>query len=412
MNTPVDVTEEFIHIRVLDPDQFETCRLTDFDGKLPKGARAKYCKYADKDEWATQAYLFEKAEGWDLEKAKNFVKTHKGFSLSYYASAAPREENGRKLVDIQVIDTTRNANNWRVTDQGLKRALNSLIGVPLLAYPDHSGTVLVGRFVDASKPDGYAIGTAEITDPVAWEKIKRKEWKWVSPQVYAFDTREEDGCEVLNSFSFQHVAFVPNPAYESVRVLNAAASGGPPTFSAALTGFLEERNLQFQNNQSGTAARPALEAGKNKKKGEEEKTLSQDIQALQTKVTELSETNKTLTGKNTELETSVRTLKASLDTIAAERHAEKVLKLLELRGKAGLYEASKKADEETRLVKLADAVLDQLIVDAETFVKALPKPSGPKATFSAEEQVSAEEQTRERLFGYKRDKDGKIVGGV
>ena len=140
--------------------------------------------------------------------------------------------------------------------------------------------------------------------------------------------------------------------------------------------------------------------------------MSQDITALQTKVTELSETNKTLNGKNTELETSVKTLKASLDTIAAERHGEKVKKLLELRAKAGLFEAAKMGEEETRLGKLADAVLDQMVVDAETFIKNIPKPSGPKATYTAEQTIDNEERVRERLFGYRRDKDGKIVGGT
>jgi len=144
---------------------------------------------------------------------------------------------------------------------------------------------------------------------------------------------------------------------------------------------------QFQNNQ-GTANQSALEAGKQKEKQEgEEKTLSQDIAALQTKVTELTEQNKTLTGKNTELETTIKTLKASLDAIAAERHAEKVQKLLELRAKASLFDASKRSDEEGRLGKLSDTVLDQLIVDTENIIKALPKPSGPKATYTAEQTI-------------------------
>lgn len=519
---PIEETDQFIHVRVLDPDQFEMCRLTDFDGKLPQGVRAKYCKYANRDEWAVQAYIFEKAQGWTLDKAKDWVQTHRGFSLSYYASAAPREENGRRLVDIKVIDTTKNANNWRVTDQGLKRALSSLIGAPLLAYPDHSGSIMVGRFIDTSKPDGYAVGTAEVTDQAAWEKIKNGEWKWVSPQVYAFETREEDGGEVLDSFSFQHVAFVPNPAYKSTKVLNAAASEGLPTFSAALTSIMKRRRnelsaqsmsayqlapedrdwnfneadytpeqlkracawyaghdpdlkqsyklphhlpdgtlvwngvktamtallggrggvdipesdrrevynhlsahykefdkeppeyhaSQFQNNQ-GTASQSALEAGKQSqetKKGEQEK-LSQDIAALQTKVTELTEQNKTLNGKNTELETTVKTLKASQDALAAERHAEKVQKLLELRAKANLFDASKRNEEAERLGKFSDTILDQLIVDTESIVKALPKPSGPKATYTAEQTNDAEERVRERLFGYRRDKAGKIIAG-
>ncbi len=140
--------------------------------------------------------------------------------------------------------------------------------------------------------------------------------------------------------------------------------------------------------------------------------MSQDIATLQTKITEMTEQNKTLKASVTDMETQNRTLKASLDTIAAERHAEKVKKLLELRSKAGLFEASKLNEEATRLDKLSDQVLDQLTADAETILKNLPKPSGPKATYTAEQINDNEERVRERLFGYRRDKDGKIVGGV
>jgi len=73
---PIDETEDFIHIRVKDPGQFKTCRTTDFSGKLPKGVRAKYCQYKDKDEWAVQAWIFTKADGWTVEKAKAWVKDH------------------------------------------------------------------------------------------------------------------------------------------------------------------------------------------------------------------------------------------------------------------------------------------------------------------------------------------------
>lgn len=121
---------------------------------------------------------------------------------------------------------------------------------------------------------------------------------------------------------------------------------------------------QFQNN-SGTANQSALETGKSQetKKGEQEKELSQEIEALQTRITELSEQNKTLKVSITDLETQNKTLKASLDAIAAERHAEKVQKLLELRAKANLFDASKRNEEAERLDKLNDQVLDQLIVE-------------------------------------------------
>ena len=47
-------TEDKIHVPVIEEQgQFETCRTTDFDGKLPSGIQAVYCKYNARDEWAS-----------------------------------------------------------------------------------------------------------------------------------------------------------------------------------------------------------------------------------------------------------------------------------------------------------------------------------------------------------------------
>jgi len=53
---PIEETADFVHVRLLDPDQFGTCRITGLQGRLPRGVRAKYCKYKGRDQWATQAY--------------------------------------------------------------------------------------------------------------------------------------------------------------------------------------------------------------------------------------------------------------------------------------------------------------------------------------------------------------------
>jgi hypothetical protein len=420
--------------------------------------------------------------------------------FSYFSAAAPREEGGRRLVDIRVIDTTENANGWRVTDEALNRALHTLIGAPLLAYPDHAGSVAVGHFINAVKPDGYIVGTAEVTDGGAWEKIKAGEWKWVSPQVYGL-TREENDIDVLEDFTFTHIAFVPNPAYSSTQVLS---SSHLPSFSAALMGALnvgkkskgqtyaaynlapENRAWDFNaadytveqlrracawfdeskpdvkasyklphhlpdgtlvwrgvaaamaallggrggvdipesqrrgvyehlarhygefnreppeyhasqlSAQQVTAAQPASEAG-NQERKEERERMSQEIATLQAKVAELTEQNKTL--------------KASLDALKAERHAEKVKNLLELRARAGLFDASRREEEAKRLGGLSDEVLDQLTLDAEAFIRVMPKPTGPKAVYTPE-QGNVIEEIRQQLLGYRRDRDGKTVGGV
>lgn len=104
----IEETEKFIHIPIIEnTGQFETCRTTDFEGKLPEGVRAVYCKYKDEDEWAIQKYIFTKEDGWTMEKAKEWVKEHKGDNimkdaiLDYFSKYHSIKEKVGKLVKLQ-----------------------------------------------------------------------------------------------------------------------------------------------------------------------------------------------------------------------------------------------------------------------------------------------------------------------
>ena len=76
---PVEETEEFIHVRVRDPNDFVegSLRTTDFGGRLPKGVQAVQGKLKDSGEWATQKFIFRKADGWTSEKAQAWAKDHR-----------------------------------------------------------------------------------------------------------------------------------------------------------------------------------------------------------------------------------------------------------------------------------------------------------------------------------------------
>lgn len=318
-----------------------------------------------------------------------WVRRGSAIAFTYLAHVKPLENGERQYAQIYVIDTTANEAKWQVTDDALTNALDSLIGKPLLAYPDHRGTIEVGRFVDASKPDGYAIGGAEITDEEAWRKIQAEEWTYVSPQVKGFWVTNEDGVDVLYDFEFEHVAFVPNPAYPNARVLNAQMEdGGLRTFSAALTSELDQVRTKNERKRKG-----------------ERKQMSEDTTAeLRTELTRAQT-------KIAALESANRELKADLDRVIGERHSERVGALVDLRLKAGLVEADQKGEEVNRLSEFGDDTLNLLITDTKAFLARMPKPSGPKARYTAAQQTDAVESVRERLFRYRRDKDGTIVGG-
>lgn len=225
---PVEETEDFIHIRVLDPARFETCRITDFNGGLPQGVRVKYCKRKNSDEWAIQAYIFTKSDGWALDKAQNWVDEHKGkrqARFAYKVKAEPLILEGGRYAKVQVIDTATSGPTdphgvrWRVTKDALTKALKSLLQVPLLGPPElgHESKRPVGKPVQVKANDA-AEAIYEITDPDAWEKIQAHEWRDVSPQVLAKAEEDNDHNVAVTDFVFEHVAFVPVGAFPQSQV--------------------------------------------------------------------------------------------------------------------------------------------------------------------------------------------------
>jgi len=239
---PWDETDQYIRSGHKDPDQYEMCRTTKISED--EGIKAIYCKLKGGDHWEIQSYLFAKEKGWTRDKAKEWFKRHEAsaFPLQFFASVQNWEEKeGKHYARFYIMDTSLNKNNWRVTDEALEKALDTLVGKPLTAklgyHINHvSNPIEVGKFTQASKKDGYALGLAEITDLTAWEKIKNSEWKPVSVEITAdkvvcskcgqdvLDEPDEhiksgEAHEVIEAFKFNRVAFVSEPAYPRAGIL-------------------------------------------------------------------------------------------------------------------------------------------------------------------------------------------------
>jgi len=230
----------------MDPGQFETCKTTGLQGRLPRGVRAKYCKYKGRDQWATQAYIFTKAEGWTREKAVDWAEKHKAalIPFSYFAGFKLEERDGKHFAQIYVIDSSVNRNKWQVTSKARAKALETLLDAPLLGPPElaHKATEKVGRFVDFLS-NSYTAGLAEITDDEAWEKMRSGEWTAVSPQIIAYKIEEKDGIEVIDDFVFDHVVFVEEAAYPRAHVKELCEGTEQSCgFSRMLTAALDFRS--------------------------------------------------------------------------------------------------------------------------------------------------------------------------
>ncbi len=135
-------------------------------------------------------------------------------------------------------------------------------------------------------------------------------------------------------------------------------------------------------------------------------------------VTKMDECNE-LQAKIRELEPQLAVLKAENESLKAfkvevERKARmaKVQTIVDLKTHCGMIEDKDRAQTYVDLEKLSVDALDA--VERElTVVQARidSMPSGPKAKHTAEQAYNTIEDARERMYGYRRDEHGAIIGG-
>jgi len=56
----------------------------------------------------------------------------------------------------------------------------------------------------------------EIMDNKAWEKIKSREWRYVSPMIFASKVEKTPNGDLITDYIFDHIAFCNFPAYPEV----------------------------------------------------------------------------------------------------------------------------------------------------------------------------------------------------
>jgi len=239
--------------RLVEPNKVDVVgsEEREHDGKK---YRVIFAKPKGGDGSVEQAYRYP-ADGWSESEARTHCRAHDGIlfepatgheagvELRFWAavhSIETREE--KRLATFYLLNTSLNRNRWRVTDKALEDALPTLLNKALNCISgyrvDHVQDPLqVGRWVKVNKPDGYALAKAEITDDVAWEKLNSGEWGPVSVVIRAFKVTcskcgaditsapdehivSGEAHEVVESFFFNRVDFVDEPAYPQAGLLN------------------------------------------------------------------------------------------------------------------------------------------------------------------------------------------------
>jgi hypothetical protein len=418
-----------------------------------------------------QAYRYPK-DAWSREQAEAHCRSHDGsfeaaftgdgLELVYLASVHSIETGQEQnLATFYLMNTSRNRNKWAVTDKALEDALPTLLKKSIGVGPGYkvdkhySKPLITGTFVKGDKPDGYALGTAEITDPHVWELLKSGKLGPISVVVSSYRetcsacgevlTGEEapfehkcikkgDAYVQVESFKFNRVDFINVPAYPQAGLLNMAAeseSGAVPI--ELLAGFYTSQSTNELTSGRGVGSLGInLETRiKQRKKPKMSLTLEEavaKVKELEASVVTLEKERDAVTKErnditkerdalkakadNPEKDSELEALKTELAAMKKGIHDGLVDAVVEARFKAGLI--AKKEDEKARIIEFSDDMLKILTEDALLVAGKLEavKSSGPKSRYGVTETndfKEAMEKQREAFYGYRRGLDGTVL---
>jgi hypothetical protein len=341
------------------------------------------------------------------------------FYAAVYSVETGEEKN---LATFYLMNTTVNRNGWGVTDKALEEALTTILRKSIGCGPEYRvdqhypEPMQVGHFIRSEKPDGYALGTAEITDGTVWENLTSGKWGPISVVILSYREscsfcgeeltgleepfehkciQEKAGFLLVESFVFDRVDFVDVPAYPQAGYVCIAAQ--QPVSLELLAGFYEGNSQSTGQAQGSPGKNPDPELEKRKNMSETEQ-LQEQIQELQAKNTELVDSKKGL-------EARVEQLEEELESMLLAIHNELAEEVLQARIKAGLVEDQE--EERDTLRAIQDEVLESLLEDAHKVRAKLDslstKPKAKYAPVDSNQLKAAIDEARARLFGQRED---------
>lgn len=422
---PWETTENYIRSGHRSMDLFVKNSMKTITLSEEKGIKAVIGKLKSDPNGNThvQSYLFSKAKGWTLNKAKAWFRSHKssyepadpngGHERSFIAGLLSfAVKDGKRTGTFYLMNTSRNRNRWAVTDKALEEGLPTLKGKPLgmgkgykidKHYP--AGEVMdAGKFVSTEKPGSYALGTAEISDDQTWRMMQNNELGAVSVVIYSYqDTCSKCGADLskimdpygtheclaakgssayikVESFSFKRVDFVDVPAYPQAGLTEMqGAQPNSTEYTHAielLAGVYESQERPKQGvtkqgaNQNLPEQEKELKELKEKLANSEQdiEKLKADLKAAKEDVADKDKKIKDLNAKledNDDNDDNAEEVKALKDKVAAmekEKRDAIIAATLKARKDAGV--AGEDKEEKEMLAKLSEEALEVLKDDA------------------------------------------------
>jgi hypothetical protein len=177
---------------------------------------------------------------------------HRHYTVPYTAQVQNIRilENGKGeegfYIRVFFINDKKNANDWEITWEGIKRDINDIIGIPIVVqqdfgHPSFSEQNLFSRgfitdyIIDEKNHKVEAI--ARIFDEEIINLIRDKKIQFSSPAVVARDSlsiKNINGVDFLTRFIPLHLALVGNPAYGNDAEIDKICDGKSETCSKLL----------------------------------------------------------------------------------------------------------------------------------------------------------------------------------
>lgn len=344
-----------------------------------------------------------------------------------------------------LMNTSKNRNNWGVSQKALVEALPTLKKVKLSIGPNYKAdkhyadnqVVHVGSWTNYSQPEAsYVLATAKIFDSTAWNMLEQGTLGPISVVIHAYEvvcslclepltvdtSVKNHACfgragfyELVESFVFHRVDFVDVPAYPQAGILELAKSKAKTVPLELLASFYQNSNSSNEPPSFGVhqTKQTNQEIEEKKKMSQQEQNnndndsltveeLQQIIAELENTIVNLKEENAYLrkqleeanASKNQEQEEEAskeaKEAKIKLEQVTEEleklkqaSHQKIVEEVYEARAEANLV-AGRTEEEKKHLAGLSEETLMILKADAKKTAAVLQAAqTSPKTRYTS-----------------------------
>jgi hypothetical protein len=225
VNLPWEISDEYIRSGHRSPEEFQPDTLRTITLSEEEGIKAVIGKPKGKDTMEVQSYLFNRAKGWNVEKAKAWFSQHH--------KDGKRREHFCAIMPFKVLE--------KIVEKPLR-----IRGVALTAGISRNFNIYTPEEIQAfaQKLVSAPVYIEHVAVPNAIGKITKTEWDgqnlWYEAEIY-----DEETAEKIRKGLIRHVSIGAD--YETIDILDGKAPHGLHNAELSLVAVpgVPEANIQI-----------------------------------------------------------------------------------------------------------------------------------------------------------------------